>query len=100
MAGLRKAKSGLLDQLVQPARRQTPRVRKGLETYVPKVLARDGLCGVRCMPRSHESFTLGGSGRISQKKSCLSGPLRHDFGAMDVYALADPCRTEVSYAIQ
>lgn len=66
------------------------------ESYVPKVLARDGvLWGALYASEAAGSFTpLGGGGRISHKKNPKGVPIGDRyilmFGAMDAYALADP----------
>lgn len=66
------------------------------ESYVPKVLARDGvLWGAMYASEASGSFTpLGGGGRISHKKNPKGVPAGDRyimmFGAMDAYALADP----------
>jgi len=70
------------------------------EAYVPKVLARDGLLwGALYASEASGSFTpLGGGGRISHKKNPKGVPIGDRyimmFGAMDVYALADPTPDE------
>ena len=70
------------------------------ESYVPKVLARDGLLwGALYASEATDSFTpLGGGGRISHKKNPKGVPVGDRFimmfGAMDAYALADPTPDE------
>lgn len=70
------------------------------ESYVPKVLARDGLLwGALYASEATDSFTpLGGGGRISHKKDPKGVPVGDRyimmFGAMDAYALADPTPDE------
>jgi hypothetical protein len=70
------------------------------ESYVPKVLARDGvLWGALYASEASGSFTpLGGGGRISHKKNPKGVPAGDRyimmFGAMDAYALADPTPDE------
>ena len=70
------------------------------ESYVPKVLARDGLLwGALYASEPSGSFTpLGGGGRISHKKNPKGVPIGDRyiliFGAMDAYALADPTPDE------
>ncbi len=70
------------------------------ESYVPKVLARDGiLWGALYSSQPTGSFTpLGGGGRISHKKNPKGVPVGDRyimmFGAMDIYALADPTPDE------
>ncbi len=70
------------------------------ETYVPKVLSRDGvLWGALYASEATGSFTpLGGGGRISHKKNPKGVPVGDRyiimFGAMDAYVLADPMPDE------
>ncbi len=70
------------------------------ESYVPKVLARDGLLwGALYASQAADSFTpLGGGGRISHKKNPKGVPVGDRyimmFGAMDAYALAEPTPDE------
>ena len=70
------------------------------ESYVPKVLARDGLLwGALYASEAKGSFTpLGGGGRISHKKNPRGVPIGDRyimmFGAPDVYALANPTPDE------
>jgi hypothetical protein len=70
------------------------------ESYVPKVLARDGLLwGALYASEATGSFTpLGGGGRISHKKNPKGVPTGDRyimmFGAMDAYVLADPTPAE------
>ena len=70
------------------------------DTYVPRVLARDGLLwGALYASQPKGSFTpLGGGGRISHKKNPKGVPAGDRyimmFGAMDAYALADPMPDE------
>lgn len=70
------------------------------ESYVPKMVARDGvLWGALYASEATGSFTpLGGGGRISHKKNPKGVPAGDRyimmFGAMDAYALADPTPDE------
>ena len=70
------------------------------DSYVPKVLARDGLLwGALYASEATGSFTpLGGGGRITPKKHPKGVPTGDRyimmFGAMDAYALADPTPDE------
>jgi len=70
------------------------------ETYVPRVLARDGaLWGALYASEATGSFTpLGGGGRISPKKNPKGVPTGDRyimmFGALDAYVFADPMPNE------
>jgi hypothetical protein len=70
------------------------------ESYVPKVLARDGLLwGALYASEAKSTFTpLGGGGRISHKKNPKGVPVGDRyimmFGAMDAYVLANPTPDE------